>query len=184
MNFRALCGANLVTLPSKFDALDEPLEKLPRPHHHLRVQPPFSDLIFSVGEERRRPCGQGQRTQQRRSATHHSQGRSELHDGSNVCVSTQWSTTLSLNVNLPHAIDFRDLCGANMDTQPSIFLRKQNPPSPPASPATLQQTTGSHRRAFSKLLQLRGVRVQVPEKASKGQFPLKTCSMLPLARLR
>ena len=31
-------------------------------------------------------------------------------------MSTRWSTTLSLKVNLPHAIDFRAKCGVNFVT--------------------------------------------------------------------
>ena len=32
---------------------------------------------------------------------------------------TRWSSTLSLNVNLPHAINFRALCGADLVTYPA-----------------------------------------------------------------
>ena len=35
--------------------------------------------------------------------------------------STRWSTTLSSKVNLPHAINFRALCGAYLVTRPSKF---------------------------------------------------------------
>jgi hypothetical protein len=35
--------------------------------------------------------------------------------------STRWSTTLSSTANLPHAIDFRALCGSNLVTFPADF---------------------------------------------------------------
>ena len=46
------------------------------------------------------------------------QGFGVTFDGSGFCRFaarvTRWSTTLSLKVNLPHAINFRALCGANV----------------------------------------------------------------------
>ena len=39
---------------------------------------------------------------------------------------TRWSTTLSSKVNLPHAIVFGALCGANLVTHPSKFGGKES----------------------------------------------------------
>ena len=38
-----------------------------------------------------------------------------------LALSTRWSMTLSSKVTLPHAIDFRALCGENMVTCPGDF---------------------------------------------------------------
>ena len=38
---------------------------------------------------------------------------------------TRWSTTLASKVNLPHAINFRALCGANLVTYPADFWRNK-----------------------------------------------------------
>ena len=33
-----------------------------------------------------------------------------------ICIATQWTNTLSSKANLPHAINFRALCSANLVT--------------------------------------------------------------------
>jgi len=46
------------------------------------------------------------------------------HIRSHACVQphpTRWTTTLSSKVNLPHAINFRAVCGANLGTIPTDF---------------------------------------------------------------
>jgi hypothetical protein len=40
---------------------------------------------------------------------------------SSLGITTQWSTTLSSKVNLPHVINFRAKYGANLVTEPSNF---------------------------------------------------------------
>jgi len=45
---------------------------------------------------------------------------------------TRWSTTLSLKVNLPHAINFRAVGGANLVTYHPRMLGQRNPRAPPS----------------------------------------------------
>ena len=47
------------------------------------------------------------------------------------CPPTRWSTTLSSKVNLPHAINFRALCGANLVTLHPGVPPKRNLRTPP-----------------------------------------------------
>jgi hypothetical protein len=56
-------------------------------------------------------------------------------------VITRWSTTLSLKVNLPHAIDFRGLCGANLA-----------PPSPPLAPRAPTDGKDLYEMSFNSKL--------------------------------
>jgi len=44
-------------------------------------------------------------------------------------TTTRWSTTLSSKVNLPHAINFMSLSGANLTLEISSQRNPRNPPS-------------------------------------------------------
>ena len=99
---------------------------------------------------------------------------SHLHE--DATMSTRWSTTLSSKVNLPHAINFRALCGANLVTSRSKFR--------PNETCELHRADGTKVTLIDGTVQVLGSRVGINARLLRPlTVPLTVLLTVPKNRL-